>query len=332
MISAFTNIFKIPELRTRVLFVLGGPGAGKGTQCAKLVQEFGFVHLSAGDLLREERDSGSADGAMITKMINEGSIVPVAVTVNLLKRAMAKSGATKFLVDGFPRNFDNLDGWFAVMGRGPAALAHVDGVLQFDVSEEVLVARLLKRGETSGRSDDNAEAIVKRLRTYNSSTLPVVEHFEKLGQVTRIFGGDPVDVVFERVKQAVAPVVKAEVAAHNQLLLDAIGHLDWPAYDALVADGVTCFEPEAKGLVAGKALHESVFASAAAARAAERRGPSATSMEGVSVSLLGPKHALVAYTRVPADAGKPSASESRVWKLEDSGKGWRMLHFHRSLA
>ena len=100
--------------------------------------------------------------------------------------AMAKSGATKFLVDGFPRNFDNLDGWFAVMGRGPAALAHVDGVLQFDVSEEVLVARLLKRGETSGRSDDNAEAIVKRLHTYNESTVAVVAHFEKQGKVTKL--------------------------------------------------------------------------------------------------------------------------------------------------
>ena len=258
--------------------------------------------------------------------------MPVAVTVNLLKRAMSKSGASKFLVDGFPRNFDNLEGWFAVMGQGPAAHAHVDGVLQFDVSEEVLVARLLKRGETSGRSDDNAEAIVKRLRTYNSSTVPVVEHFEKLGQVTRVFGGDPVDVVFERVRAAVEPVVKAEVAAHNQLLLDAIGQLDWPAYDALVEDGVTCFEPEAKGLVAGKELHKSVFASAGAARAAEGRGASATRMEGARVTLLGPRNALVAYTRVPApaDAAKPSASESRVWRLGDDGR-WRRVHFHRSL-
>lgn len=220
------------------------------------------------------------------------------------------------------------------MGDGTAARAHVDGVLQFDVAEDVLVQRLLKRGETSGRSDDNAEAIVKRLRTYNESTVAVVAHFEKQGKVTRIFGGDAVEAVFEKTKAAVAPTVRAEVAAYNQLLLDAIGHLDWPAYDALVDDGVSCFEPEAKGLVVGKALHQSVFESAGAARRAAGKGPSATAMQDAAVTLLGPRHALVAYTRVPqpTDASKPPASETRIWALEASGKGWRHLHFHRSAA
>ena len=102
--------------RPKVLFVLGGPGAGKGTQCARLVADYGFVHLSAGDLLRAERDSGSPDGAMITQFINEGKIVPVEVTVNLIKKAMVQSGGSKFLVDGFPRNQSNLEGWFTTMG------------------------------------------------------------------------------------------------------------------------------------------------------------------------------------------------------------------------
>jgi UMP-CMP kinase len=152
----------------RVLFVLGGPGAGKGTQCARLVREYGFVHLSAGDLLRDERDSGSADGEMIENYIREGKIVPVEVTVNLIRKAMARSGATKFLVDGFPRNFNNLEGWESVM----AGAAAVDGVLYYEVGEDVLVSRLLKRAESSGRSDDNIDTIIKRLRTYNESTVP----------------------------------------------------------------------------------------------------------------------------------------------------------------
>ena len=96
--------------------MLGGPGAGKGTQCANLVSDYGFVHLSAGDLLRAERDSGSPDGEMITQFINEGKIVPVEVTVNLIKKAMAQSGGSKFLIDGFPRNQNNLEGWFTTMG------------------------------------------------------------------------------------------------------------------------------------------------------------------------------------------------------------------------
>ena len=311
----------------RVIFVLGGPGAGKGTQCALLVKEFDFVHLSAGDLLREERDSGSPDGAMITQFINEGKIVPVEVTIELIKKAMRKSGATKFLVDGFPRNYDNLDGWFRVMGAGADAHAVVEGVLQFDVGEDVLVQRLLKRGETSGRSDDNIAAIQKRLRTYNDSTVAVVKHFEAEGKVTRIFGGDPVDVVFAKTAAAVAPVVRSEVLAYNQLLLDAIGALDWAAYDALVADDVTCFEPEAAGLVRGKQLHKDVFEQTRKARRiAGNSRATKTTMEGAEVTMLGTRSALVKYVRV---GGSRPYAESRVWTLGEGGR-WRMQHFHRS--
>ena len=95
----------------KVVFVLGGPGSGKGTNCAKIVELYGYVHLSAGDLLREERNSGSELAEMINTYIAEGKIVPAEVTVRLLHAAMEKSGKTKFLVDGFPRDMDNLNCW-----------------------------------------------------------------------------------------------------------------------------------------------------------------------------------------------------------------------------
>ena len=152
----------------RVLFVLGGPGAGKGTQCALLAERYGFAHLSAGDLLREERLRGGPVAEMIEATIRDGRIVPVEVTVGLIKAAMAASSCGKFLVDGFPRNFDNVGGWERVMGDTVV----VDGVLQYEAPEDVLVARLLERGKSSGRSDDNEESIRKRLRTYLESTLP----------------------------------------------------------------------------------------------------------------------------------------------------------------
>jgi hypothetical protein len=94
--------------KPRVVFVLGGPGAGKGTQCAHIVSDFGFVHLSAGDLLRDEQKKGGETGNMIKKLIAEGAIVPVAVTLGLLKQAMQehqKEGRNLFLIDGFPRNW-----------------------------------------------------------------------------------------------------------------------------------------------------------------------------------------------------------------------------------
>jgi UMP-CMP kinase len=393
----------VPHMpKPRVIFVLGGPGAGKGTQCGKLVKEYGFIHLSAGDLLRDERDSGSPDGEMIEQFIREGKIVPVEVTVNLIRKAMERSGATKFLVDGFPRNFNNLDGWYRVMGE----TAEVDGVLFYEVSEDVLVSRLLKRAESSGRSDDNIDTIIKRLKTYNDSTVPgestrrgeeeerrrrrrrkggakgriiafhhtkystltpslalrplsnlplftVIDHYAKQGKVTRIFGGDPVDTVFARTSAAVEPVIAAEVLGYNKLLLDAISFGDWSAYEALVDPGVTCFEPEAAadGLVRGTAFHKAIFEKAAAARAsASAAGKPAplyiSTMHEPDVTLLGPRHALITYTRLisaaPSGASSSSSSssqatpqsavtrvsESRVWSLSN-GK-WKMIHFHRS--
>jgi UMP-CMP kinase len=161
----------------RVVFVLGGPGAGKGTQCARLVEEFGFVHLSAGDLLREERARGGPAAEQIEDCIKNGKIVPVEVTVALLQAAMARSGASKFLVDGFPRNWDNVSGWQRVVGDS----AVVEAVLHYDVPDDIMTARLLERGKSSGRADDNEESIRKRLVTYREQTLPGELGFESRG-------------------------------------------------------------------------------------------------------------------------------------------------------
>lgn len=90
-----------------VVFVLGGPGAGKGTQCANLVRDYGYTHLSAGDLLREHIKSGSKEGNMVADMIKNGQIVPSEVTVGLLADAMLAAKNDKFLIDGFPRNAEN---------------------------------------------------------------------------------------------------------------------------------------------------------------------------------------------------------------------------------
>eukprot|EP00884_Botryococcus_braunii_P008514 jgi/Botrbrau1/17664/Bobra.0166s0090.1 len=91
----------------KVVFVLGGPGSGKGTQCAKLVKDFDIAHLSAGDLLRAHMTSGSPEGQMVADMIKQGQIVPSHVTISLLEKAMLASGRSLFLIDGFPRNEEN---------------------------------------------------------------------------------------------------------------------------------------------------------------------------------------------------------------------------------
>jgi len=87
-----------------------GPGAGKGTQCEKLSQEFGISHLSAGELLRQERIKPTANGQLIDEYLREGKIVPVEISLNLLKNEIYSLAASRYLIDGFPRNWDNLNG------------------------------------------------------------------------------------------------------------------------------------------------------------------------------------------------------------------------------
>jgi len=183
-----------------VIFVLGGPGAGKGTQCANLVRDYGFKHLSAGDLLREEQDrSGSQFGEMIKDYIREGKIVPMEVTIQLLENAMTAtikdSGNRKFLIDGFPRKMDQ-----AV--KFEEAVVPSKFTLFFDCPEDVMQERLLKRGETSGRSDDNIESIKKRFRTFVDTSMPVVENFEKEGKVVKVMATESPEKVYEKVRDS----------------------------------------------------------------------------------------------------------------------------------
>ncbi|KAI8598482.1 uridylate kinase [Dissophora ornata] len=179
---------------TTVIFVLGGPGAGKGTQCANLVRDFGFVHLSAGDLLRAEQERrGSQYGELIKTYIKEGKIVPMEVTIALLENAMLASGQTRFLIDGFPRKMDQAL-------KFEEAVVPSKFTLYFECPEEVMLKRLMKRGETSGRSDDNIESIKKRFRTFTDTSYPVIEYYNKSDKVHTVSCVDSPDAVYARVK------------------------------------------------------------------------------------------------------------------------------------
>ncbi|KAL9676853.1 hypothetical protein QQ045_005073 [Rhodiola kirilowii] len=178
--------------KAKVVFVLGGPGSGKGTQCANIVEHFGYTHLSAGDLLRAEIKSGSENGTMIQNMIKEGKIVPSEVTIKLLQNAMIESGNDKFLIDGFPRNEENRAAFEEVTKIVP------EFVLFFECSEDEMERRLL--GRNQGREDDNIETIRKRFKVFLESSLPVVEYYDAKGKVKKIDAAKPVENVFEAVK------------------------------------------------------------------------------------------------------------------------------------
>jgi len=187
-------------LAPTIVFVLGGPGSGKGTQCARIRHEFGFTHLSAGDLLRAEVARNSADGAMIRRMISQGQIVPVDVTLGLLKRAMLASGNSRFLIDGYPRAMDQVAPFEEQVGAASF-------VLFFDASEAAMRARMAGRG----RADDNEDAIAKRLRTFRQTSLPVVQAFARLGKVVRISADGSLDDVTALTRPVFLPDVVAVV-------------------------------------------------------------------------------------------------------------------------
>jgi len=187
--------------KVMVIYVLGGPGAGKGTQCGRIVEDFGFVHLSAGDLLREEQNrEGSQFGELIREHIRNGTIVPMEVTVKLLENAIRaqlaqphpgtgwENGHGRFLVDGFPRKMDQ-----AVKFDETVCMPAF--VLFFDTTEEVMLKRVLERGKTSGREDDNVESIKKRFHTFVETSMPVVDKYRAEGKLVSIDSTRSIEVV-----------------------------------------------------------------------------------------------------------------------------------------
>nr|AIW49870.1 adenylate kinase [Mastigamoeba balamuthi] len=166
-----------------VVFVLGGPGSGKGTQSEKIVEKFGFAHFSAGDLLRAEVASGSPHGTMISEMIKAGKIVPSSVTVGLLKKAIETSPRKKILIDGFPRSAENNGAWEQQMN----AVVDMRFVLFFDCPEETMLQRLLHRsGPVTRTGAHGVVQIKKRFATFRNESIPVVEYYEKQGKVRRV--------------------------------------------------------------------------------------------------------------------------------------------------
>ncbi|KAB0406877.1 hypothetical protein E2I00_002006, partial [Balaenoptera physalus] len=154
--------------KTKIIFVVGGPGSGKGTQCEKIVQKYGYTHLSTGDLLRAED-----------------------TVLDMLRDAMvAKVDTSKgFLIDGYPREVRQGEEFERRIGH-PTLLLYVDA------GPETMTKRLLKRGETSGRVDDNEETIKKRLETYYKATEPVIAFYEKRGIIRKVNAEGSVDSVF----------------------------------------------------------------------------------------------------------------------------------------
>ncbi|MDP1570402.1 MAG: nucleoside monophosphate kinase [Vicinamibacterales bacterium] len=191
-----------------VVFVLGAPGAGKGTMCELAESQLGWTHLSTGDLLRAEHQAGGPNAAIIDEYLAAGQLVPNDITVTLLRQAMERitrtTGRKNFLLDGFPRSLSNLEAWYEIFGRE----AELPGMLYFECPSAVLEQRILGRAKYSGRSDDNVESMKLRFDTFKAETLPTVELFKSLGKC--------VEVDTSQDRQAVYALVAAHLAEHTE--------------------------------------------------------------------------------------------------------------------
>jgi adenylate kinase len=194
------------------LILFGPPGSGKGTQSEKIVEKFGLIHLSTGNLLRQEIAGRTALGMEAKNMMDKGQLVPDEVVIGMIDTCLEKHPHSKgFLFDGFPRTVaqaEALDKLLAYKKTG------ISKVLALDVNEDELVKRLLKRGETSGRSDDTDESVIrKRFFVYKKETEPVAEHYKHQGKFEVIKGVGSVDEIFE----ALSAAIEAEMTAQQSV-------------------------------------------------------------------------------------------------------------------
>ena len=178
------------------IVIFGAPGSGKGTQSEKMIEKYGFGHISTGDVLRDQIKRGTELGKTAKGYIDNGQLIPDDLMVSILADVYDSFGKEHkgVIFDGFPRTIPQaqaLKDMLAKRGHKVAAM------IELDVPEDELMKRLIKRGQESGRSDDNEETIKKRLTVYHNQTAPLIEWYEKegihhhingLGELDRIFG------------------------------------------------------------------------------------------------------------------------------------------------
>ena len=191
------------------LILFGPPGSGKGTQSEKIVQKFGLKHLSTGDLLRKELSEKTPLGVEAKNFMDKGQLVPDEVVIGMIDSCLDKNlDAKGFLFDGFPRTVAQAEALDKLLAFKKTSITKV---LALEVSEEELIKRLLKRGETSGRSDDtNEEIIRKRFTVYKKETAAVAGHYRELGKFESIKGEGTVEEIFEALKQAIETQMASE--------------------------------------------------------------------------------------------------------------------------
>jgi len=189
------------------VILFGPPGSGKGTQSEKLVEKFGLIHLSTGDLLRKERTLKTPLGLEAQQFIDKGQLVPDEVVIGMISSALDENPEARgFLFDGFPRTVAQAEALDKLL---ELKKSEIGVVLFLEVDEEELIKRLVHRGKTSGRTDDSDENIQrKRQEVYKNETLPVAAYYSKLKKVVTIDGMGSIEEIFSRLSSQIEKRIK----------------------------------------------------------------------------------------------------------------------------
>lgn len=180
--------------------LLGMPGSGKGTMAKKLVEEFGFVHLSTGDIIRAEQKAETKIGKLADKLIDQGNFLPDEIIIELFQKFIINNPTqVGYLLDGYPRSKSQAKHVHAFFLKRKLPL---DGVIYLDLPQLDAVLRLLNRAKIEGRKDDTKPAIEKRIELYKAKTLPLVEYFENMGKLYRIDASCSVEQEYANIKMA----------------------------------------------------------------------------------------------------------------------------------
>ncbi len=175
------------------MVIFGPPGCGKGTQAARIVQTHGFLHISTGDLIRREIAAGTAMGELYNKFISRGMLVPDQIILKELYRyAITHSNAKGIIFDGFPRTLYQAQMLDRIFVKRKMKIGLV---ISIEVPEDELMKRVLERGKTSGRSDDNENIMNNRLMIYFSQTQPVIDYYRKTKRLVPVDGNQHIDTV-----------------------------------------------------------------------------------------------------------------------------------------
>lgn len=183
------------------LVLFGPPGAGKGTQSEKLISKYNLVHISTGDLFRAHIKNQTDLGKQVSQIIADGNLVPDSITIAMLEEEIKKNPEAKgFIFDGFPRTVAQAEALDQFLVDNDSAIS---GVIALDVNEEELTQRIAKRQEISGRADDAADKLKKRIEEYFGKTIHVLPYYEAQNKLSKVNGIGDIDTIFTELSQVI---------------------------------------------------------------------------------------------------------------------------------